>query len=56
MALFRALPHALLAVVSFLAVGIAQADDLKEIPQLAKVQFKMTGLITNVVYKPANQV
>lgn len=54
MPLFRALPHALLMIVSFLAFGIAQADNLKEIAQLANQGQQAAALDKINTYIAAN--
>jgi len=54
MPLSRALPRALLVVVSFLVFGIAQADDLKEIAQLANQGQQAAALERINAYIAAN--
>jgi ketosteroid isomerase-like protein len=54
MPLFRALPHALLVVVSLFVFGIAQADDLKEIAQLANQGQQAAALERINTYIAAN--
>jgi tetratricopeptide (TPR) repeat protein len=54
MPLSRALPHALLVMVSFLVFGIAQADDLKEIAQLANQGQQAAALERINTYIAAN--
>lgn len=54
MPLFRALPHALLVVASLFVFGIAQADDLKEIAQLANQGQQAAALEQINTYITAN--
>jgi len=54
MPLFRALPHALLVVASLFVFGIAQADDLKEIAQLANQGQQAAALAQINTYIAAN--
>ncbi|MDZ4098511.1 MAG: tetratricopeptide repeat protein [Methylophilaceae bacterium] len=54
MPLFRALPHALLVVASLFVFGIAQADDLKEIAQLANQGQQAAALERIDTYIAAN--
>lgn len=54
MPLSRALPHALLVVASLLVFGIAQADDLKEIAQLANQGQQAAALERINTYIAAN--
>ncbi len=54
MPLFRALPHALLVVAFLFVFGIAQADDLKEIAQLANQGQQAAALEKINTYIAAN--